>query len=55
MDDAVAMGKEEGKVLGLKFKVFPRPRRTKLEDTAIQWMSPPEQGSRPKSPRRLDI
>lgn len=38
MDDAIPIGENEGKLLGLKSKVNPRPKRTKLENPAIQWI-----------------
>lgn len=38
MGNAAPIGEKEGKVLGLKSKGNPGPKRTKLEDPAIQWI-----------------
>lgn len=38
MDDAIPIGEKEGKVLGLKSKVNPGPKRPKLENPTIQWI-----------------
>lgn len=38
MDNAIPIGEKEGKVWGLKSKVNPGPKKTKLENPAIQWI-----------------